>query len=148
MELQVKQNKRKPVKKPQVEVVEEVQVKDQIAETPATSTDKPFIEANTIEGDFKQIKEEHIIPVFIKDNEPVISHADFIDVTQEVITSIYPSESILSPSIRLSQAQFINTSLIVTRTCTRLTKPRYRVGSCQSMSRFRLASSAIARMAS
>ena len=67
-----------------------------------TSTDKPFIQANTIVSSFTEIKDQHIIPVFIKDNEPVISHTDFIEVTQTVVSEVYGGEEILQPSIRVS----------------------------------------------
>src|SRR5688572_4121466 len=67
-----------------------------------TSTSKPFIEANTGEASLHEIKRQHIIPVFIKDNEPVISQVDFIESTLDVLQSLMPSESILEPSIRLS----------------------------------------------
>jgi hypothetical protein len=43
------------------------------------STQKPFIEANTVEGDLSEIR-KHLIPVYF-DNKPVISHQDFIDST-------------------------------------------------------------------
>jgi hypothetical protein len=66
------------------------------------STNKPFIQANTIESNLDEIKAKHIIPVFIKDNEPVISHTDFIDASSEIINDIYSSEQILRPNIRLS----------------------------------------------
>jgi hypothetical protein len=66
------------------------------------STDKPFIQANTIESSLSEIKGKHVIPVFIKDNEPVISHSDFIECTTEVVSQIYNGETILKPSIRLS----------------------------------------------
>ena len=68
----------------------------------STSTSKPFIEANTIENTLEEIKEKHIIPVFIKDNETVISHADFIDATMQATSEIFYGETILKPSIRLS----------------------------------------------
>jgi hypothetical protein len=62
------------------------------------STDKPFIEANTIANSLEEIKSSHVIPVFVKDNEPVISHADFIESTYEVVSEIYSGETILKPS--------------------------------------------------
>ncbi len=68
----------------------------------AVSTAKPFIGANTIESSLEEIKSRHVIPVFIKDNEPTISHSDFIDVTRDVISEIYPLETILKPAVRLS----------------------------------------------
>ena len=66
------------------------------------STEKPFIQANTIESSLEEIKSSHVIPVFIKDNEPVISHSDFIEAAFEVVSSVFHSEAILSPSVRLS----------------------------------------------
>ncbi len=62
----------------------------------------PFIEANTIEATFEEIKSSHIIPVFIKDNEPLISHIDFIEMAIESATQIFNVEAILRPKIRLS----------------------------------------------
>lgn len=67
-----------------------------------SSTAKPFIQANTIESSLEEIKSQHVIPVFIKDNEPVISHADFIETAYEVASIVYPSEAILRPSVRVS----------------------------------------------
>ncbi len=66
------------------------------------STSKPFIEANTIESSLEEVKAQHVIPVFIKDNEPAIAHSDFIETTLDVIRNIYPGETILRPSVRLS----------------------------------------------
>ena len=63
---------------------------------------KPFIEAGTIEENLEEIKKRHIIPVFHRDNEPVISQVDFIQTTMDVVQSTFPAERILSPSIRLS----------------------------------------------
>jgi len=66
------------------------------------STQKPFIEANTIASSIDTIRDQHIIPVFIKDNEPVISHHDFIETTWKVVNDYFAGEQVLSPSIRLS----------------------------------------------
>ncbi|WP_315814222.1 DUF3871 family protein [Paraflavitalea speifideaquila] len=73
-------------------------------ETPVQdlSTDKPFIQANTEAANLQEITHNHIIPVFIKDNEPLISHGDFIDTTVQVISEVYRGETILSPCIRVS----------------------------------------------
>jgi hypothetical protein len=75
---------------------------EEITIPPITSTDKPFIQANTIGVSFEEIRDKHIIPVFIKDNEPLISHTDFIGTVTEVAFDIYSQETILSPSIRVS----------------------------------------------
>lgn len=66
------------------------------------STDKPFIQANTEGSSLEEIRSNHVIPVFIKDNEPVISHGDFIEATIDVIQEIYSGETILKPSVRIS----------------------------------------------
>lgn len=42
-----------------------------------------FLEANTIAIDINEIRDKHIIPVFLKDNEPVISQVDFVEVVSE-----------------------------------------------------------------
>src|SRR5688572_7632241 len=72
-------------------------------ETPEIiSTSKPFIESNTIEYTLEEIRNKHIIPVFIKDNEPLISHADFIESATQIVADMFNGETILKPNIRLS----------------------------------------------
>ena len=72
-------------------------------ETGRTDTpNRSFIEANTVEGDLRIIKEHHTIPAFSKDNEPLISHADFISSTYDVAQEFFAGERILQPAIRLS----------------------------------------------
>jgi hypothetical protein len=63
---------------------------------------KSFIEANTLPMTFQEIRDEHIIPVFHRDNEPVISHVDFIETTQEVVGDLFRAERIGNPQIRVS----------------------------------------------
>lgn len=75
-----------------------------IVEARTDSTCKPFIEANTIEATLKEIKQQHIIPVWLKDNEPLISHAEFIETTAEIVSESYSNHIVLQPSIRLSHA--------------------------------------------
>ena len=74
----------------------------QPSQTSVVSTAKPFIEANTIDATLEEIKQGHIIPVWLKDNEPLISHADFIETTANIVSEAYSSHSILQPNIRLS----------------------------------------------
>lgn len=66
------------------------------------SSGSAFIEANTIESSFEEIREKHIIPVFIKDNEPLISQADFIQATLDITADVFSGETILNPNVRLS----------------------------------------------
>jgi hypothetical protein len=66
------------------------------------STDKPFIVSNTVQCSFEEIRDSHIIPVFVKDNEPAINHTDFIDVVRDVSQTFYRGETFLQPNIRLS----------------------------------------------
>src|SRR4051794_31043725 len=69
--------------------------------TPAAPS-KPFIEANTIESSLAEIRQRHIIPVFSKDNEQLISQVDFIETAEEVTGDVFRAERILSPNVRLS----------------------------------------------
>ena len=69
---------------------------------PIISTDRPFITANTVECSLQEIKERHIIPVFVKDNERTISIAEFIEAAQYAVTDIFSGEIISQPYIRLS----------------------------------------------
>lgn len=66
------------------------------------STDIPFIQANTVVVRQQELADTHLIPVYVKDNEPVISHQDFISCTQEIVHQLYRSEQVLQPSIRVS----------------------------------------------
>jgi hypothetical protein len=54
------------------------------------------------EASLEEIKESHIIPVFIEDNEPVISHTDFIEAANNIVREIYMGEEVLQPAVRLS----------------------------------------------
>ncbi|MCF8450212.1 MAG: DUF3871 family protein [Taibaiella sp.] len=73
-----------------------------IEEIEILSSDKAFIEANTISSSLTEVKNGHIIPVWVKDNEPVISHAEFIETTLGVTMDIFRGEGILKPNVRLS----------------------------------------------
>ena len=64
-------------------------------------TNKSFIEANTLPGVMHEIKHAHIIPVF-SNNEPLISHADFIEETSSLAMDLFHGEKILKPDIRVS----------------------------------------------
>ncbi len=86
---------------PSVEVEEYasfIEIEEQVIE----SSSSAFIGANTIEVNLLEIQSQHIIPVFSKDNEPLISHGDFIQTTYDVINHCFKGEDILSPSIRVS----------------------------------------------
>jgi hypothetical protein len=86
---------------PSIEVEEYasyIEIEEQIIE----SSSSAFIGANTIEVNLQEIQRQHIIPVFSKDNEPLISHGDFIQTTYDVINHCFKGEDILSPSIRVS----------------------------------------------
>jgi hypothetical protein len=66
------------------------------------SSSRGFIEANTIGGNLNDLNNKHIIPVFVKENEPAISHGEFIDATMQAVSGIFKGETILRPNIRLS----------------------------------------------
>ncbi|MBD3725071.1 MAG: DUF3871 family protein [Flavobacteriaceae bacterium] len=62
----------------------------------------PFIEANTDEINFSNLKQDCIIPVFTKDNEITISHQGFIDSALKVTHRLFSNEHIELPEIRVS----------------------------------------------
>ncbi|GAB3710122.1 DUF3871 family protein [Spirosoma flavus] len=67
-----------------------------------TSSENAFILANTLPASLHEIREQHIIPVYSKDNEPLISHADFIEAAYQTVFNYFPQEIILEPSVRVS----------------------------------------------
>lgn len=69
---------------------------------PILSSSAAFIEANTTECSLEEIKKDHVIPVWTKDNEPLISHSDFIETCTRIVADVYHGENILHPAIRLS----------------------------------------------
>jgi hypothetical protein len=86
-----------------IEIIEEIPfVPDVIQSVQTISTSKPFIEANTIEASSHEIRNKHTIPVFVKDNETLISHSEFIDAASTIAADVFQGEHILRPSIRVS----------------------------------------------
>ena len=73
-----------------------------LADVVEKSTGISFIEANTISLDLEEIKQNHIIPVFVKDNETTLSHVEFIETMQKVAKSHYNGIKLLEPCIRVS----------------------------------------------
>jgi hypothetical protein len=63
---------------------------------------QPFIISNTLETTLDEMRNDHIIPVFTKDNETLISHVEFIENVQQIAAEIFQGETILKPVIRLS----------------------------------------------
>jgi hypothetical protein len=68
----------------------------------SVSTGKAFIEANTVEMSMRELRDNHIIPVFSATNEPLISHHDFIHVAEDVARNWFQGENVLSPNVRVS----------------------------------------------
>jgi len=66
------------------------------------SSSKPFILGNTEESSLEQITKNHIIPVYTKTNEPLISHSEFIDAASYLAKDIFHGEMILKPNVRVS----------------------------------------------
>lgn len=95
MELTTANNNKPPVHVGEVltDVVEQMEV---------ISTSTPFIEANTIPGSLEEINNEHTVPVWVKDNETVISHGELVETMMQAAEEVYPGEVILKPNIRLS----------------------------------------------
>jgi hypothetical protein len=86
-----------------IEIIEEIPfVPNVIQPVQTISTSKPFIEANTIEASSHEIRNKHTIPVFVKDNETLISHSEFIDAASTIAADVFQGEQISKPSIRVS----------------------------------------------
>ncbi len=75
---------------------------EQVIEQPVSDT--VFLEANTIEMSKREISDKHIIPVFSKSNEPLISHLDLIESVEEAISISLPAKAYNAPQIRVSHA--------------------------------------------
>lgn len=60
-----------------------------------------FIEGNTLPVSLEEIQRDHVIPVFVKDNEPAISHAEFIEIVSQAAEDMFGAQQI-SPEIRVS----------------------------------------------
>jgi len=76
----------------------EVQI---LKQQPALAEHKPFIEANTVPVTLQELTTDHIIPVFTRNNEPLISQAQFIDLTREMVMD-FGGSSLSEPEIRVS----------------------------------------------
>lgn len=61
-----------------------------------------FIESNTIPLRLEEIRDKHIIPVFLKDNEPAISQVEFIEVVAEAVKEKFNLREFPKPDIRVS----------------------------------------------
>lgn len=70
---------------------------------PPWKSSNNFIEANTKNVSYSEIREKHIIPVFVKDNEQVISHTNFIDTVLEAGESCFGTSG-SKVDIRVSHA--------------------------------------------
>ncbi len=66
------------------------------------STAKVFIEANTSAMTMRELRDEHIIPVFATSNEPLISHHELIDCVYKIAKDWFNDEVVLEPSVRVS----------------------------------------------
>jgi hypothetical protein len=88
--------------KKKAESTSETEILGQQTDQPPESFPGGFITANTIESSLEDIQNQHVIPVFVKDNEPVISHADFIECMQSIVQDMFNGETILKPAVRVS----------------------------------------------
>ncbi len=70
------------------------------AERQATSP--AFIDANTLLATLDEVHHQHLIPVFVKDNEPLISQGDFINATVDAVSDVFRGERIQYPQVRVS----------------------------------------------
>jgi hypothetical protein len=82
--------------------IEAVRSSETLENIPADDNKLPFITANTVACTLDEVKNHHIIPVFTKDNEPLISHIDFVEASEDILSDVFKGEQIHHPSLRLS----------------------------------------------
>ena len=75
------------------QVVEQIEVK---------KSKSSFIEANTVECSLHEVNNTHIIPVYTRENTPLISQGDFLEAAMVASSRVYANERILKPDIRVS----------------------------------------------
>ena len=78
------------------------------------STTNQFIRANTINMDLREIQEKHVIPVFSKLNEPLISHYDFVQTTLEVLQK-YKLEDVLKEKFVFGESVAQTSQFIISK---------------------------------
>ncbi|MBO7225876.1 MAG: DUF3871 family protein [Bacteroidales bacterium] len=81
------------------EDAEEATIVEDVTRTPKTLH---FIEANTLEVDLNHLANDCITPVFAKDNELTINHAQFIETIQEAVQDFFKNETVDSADVRVS----------------------------------------------
>ena len=81
------------------EYAEEATIVEDVTRTPKTLH---FIEANTLEVDLNHLANDCITPVFAKDNELTINHAQFIETIQEAVQDFFKNETVDSADVRVS----------------------------------------------
>ena len=81
------------------EYAEEATIVEEVTRTPKTLH---FIEANTFEVDLQHLRNDCITPVFAKDNELTINHAQFIETIQEAVQDFFKGETVDGADVRVS----------------------------------------------
>ena len=81
------------------EYAEEAVIVADVTRTPKTLH---FIEANTLEVDLNHLAYDCITPVFAKDNELTINHAQFIETIQEAVQDFFKGETVDNADVRVS----------------------------------------------
>ena len=81
------------------EYAEEATIVEEVTRTPKTLH---FIEANTLEVNLNHLANDCITPVFAKDNELTINHAQFIETIQEAVQDFFKGETVDGADVRVS----------------------------------------------
>ena len=81
------------------EYAEEAVIVADVTRTPKTLH---FIEANTLEVDLNHLANDCITPVFAKDNELTINHAQFVETIQEAVQDFFKNETVDNADVRVS----------------------------------------------
>ena len=81
------------------QVAQEAEIVDNLSRA---NSNLHFIEANTQEVNIYHLANECITPVFAKDNELTINHAQFINIIMAAVNDFFAGEIVDAPKIRVS----------------------------------------------
>ncbi|WP_075350500.1 DUF3871 family protein [Algoriphagus marinus] len=82
--------------------VDQLKIQPRIEPVTPLRTGSSFIEANTEVVTFEEMRDRHVIPVFLKDNEPTISHCEFIETVAQATQDAFGLATFPRADIRVS----------------------------------------------
>lgn len=82
--------------------IDRLQTSDRLPTVKTKKSVSRFLEANTEEVSWEEMRDRHVIPVFLKDNEPTISHCDFVEAVSQAAQDCFSLSEFPEADIRVS----------------------------------------------